>query len=194
MVVLWLPNAGVGGCHYCHPGHRLFIVKNRLKSFGMGKKQEKYKNTATSIRSPLQWISCIVICVLTKIYKYNMPYCKDTTCNNCQLIAINYGPDFPFINTFEHHWIIYFSKDFYLRLYSCFYTSLLNTDLALMCLCFCRSKPLNLSCSFYHVRLWCFLCVWSRNFQELHIWDREFKLVSCKIGYLDQGQSSYHFA
>lgn len=169
------------------------MLKTDWKALGWGRSK---RNIVISIRSPLQWISCTVNYILTKMYKYNMPYRKDTACNYCQLIAINCGQDFAFINIlpFKHHWIICFNKNSYLRLYSYFYTSLLSTDLSMICVCFCRSKPLNLSCSFYHVRLWCFLWVWSRSFQELHTWDQEFRLVSCKIGYLDQGQSSYHFA
>lgn len=131
-------------------------LKNRLQRLGVGKKQEKYQNTVITIRSPLQWILCTVSYMLTKVYKQNVPYHKDTTCNNCQLIAINYGPNFAFIYTFKryyyHHWIMYFNKDFYSRLCNYFYIFILNMDLTLMCRCLCRNKPLNLNCSSYHLR------------------------------------------
>lgn len=68
---------------------------------------------------------------------------------------------------------------------------LLNTDLALMFECLCRNKSLNLNFSPYHLRSWCFAWVWSRSFQELHIWNQESQLVFCKTDYLYQGQNSY---
>ena len=94
-------DAGMGGYYYCHPRCRQFIVKNRLKRLGMGKKQEKCKNIAVTIRRPLQWILCAVNYMLTKMCKQSMPYRRDTTCNDCQLIAINYGPNFAFIYIFK---------------------------------------------------------------------------------------------
>lgn len=60
---------GMGGCCYCHPLCRQFIVKNRLKRLGMREKQEKYKNVVITIRSPLQWILCTVNYMLAKMYK-----------------------------------------------------------------------------------------------------------------------------
>lgn len=41
--------------------------------------------------------SSAVTYILTKMCKLNMLYNKDTTYNNCQLIDVNYGPNFAFV-------------------------------------------------------------------------------------------------
>lgn len=92
----------MGGFYYCHLWSRKFIVKNRLKRLNVQERQEKYKNIVLTVWNPLEWgggvcTSSAVSYILTKMCKLNMLYNKDTTYNNCQLIDVNYGPNFAFV-------------------------------------------------------------------------------------------------
>lgn len=96
-----------------------------------------------------------------------MTYCIYATCSHFHLIDANYEPNLSFyvhLKALINITIIYFNKDFYPRCCAYFYMYLLNTDLALMFECLCRNKSINLNCSPYHLRSWCFPWAWSRSF------------------------------